>query len=413
MRAIEFLTESPLTPASLFDPRHLKWRPNHFLQKISKGTPFVDKDGNQYYPSGTDLHNLMQQVGNLLEKLKENPNSPLPSLTVNIEKIVTKDGKELPGKLISVSKFEKADLQTEKGQVTADVNVQPLGIGIAADPINKPNTKPKDKVVLSTEEEIKREYQEYVDYTEKHNAEFEEIMKSGAVIKAYVITGYNAGKYVPIKLKSDAAKVIVETAAGNTGDLDITKEITGIKKREERNKELDAEKVFQAIREHALNDDELPANYNHDFDNAHSLKSWSELMTYANPFNSLTKDVLIALLYNSIGYRFKRKLNEKLFNDTYPDDEKVYEYFFEKGSEFGPVKTSTIVQFFIRDNVFTNAEGSPTSNLANRISVHLAENIFEKDVQLIRIKQEEIAAQRNDRVNKRIEALTKKLSTAG
>jgi hypothetical protein len=34
MRATEFLTESPLTPANLFDPRHLAWRPNHFLKKI-------------------------------------------------------------------------------------------------------------------------------------------------------------------------------------------------------------------------------------------------------------------------------------------------------------------------------------------------------------------------------------------
>jgi hypothetical protein len=155
MRATEFLTESPLTPANLFDPRHLKWRPNHFLKKISSRTPFIDKDGNQYYPSGTDLNQLMQKIVDLFEKLKENPNAPLPSLSVDIEKIITKDGQELPGKLIPVSKFEKADLQTAKGQVTADVNVQPIGIGIATDPVNKPGTKPKDKVVLTTDEEVK------------------------------------------------------------------------------------------------------------------------------------------------------------------------------------------------------------------------------------------------------------------
>ena len=42
------------------------------------------------------------------------------------------------------------------GQVTQAVNVQPIGIGIAADPINKPGTKTKDKVSLTADEEIKR-----------------------------------------------------------------------------------------------------------------------------------------------------------------------------------------------------------------------------------------------------------------
>ena len=156
MRATEFLTETPLTPGNLFDPRHLKWRPANFLKKVGAGSPFVDKEGNKYYPNPEQVDALTIEVTNLLELLKKQPNAPLPSLKVDVTKIVTKDNKQLPGKEMPVSKFEKADLQTEKGQFTSDVNVQPLGIGIAADPINKPNTKPKDKIVLSTEEEIKR-----------------------------------------------------------------------------------------------------------------------------------------------------------------------------------------------------------------------------------------------------------------
>ena len=48
MRAHQFLTEAPLTPANLFDPRHLKWRPQNFLKKLEAGTPFVYKEGNKY-----------------------------------------------------------------------------------------------------------------------------------------------------------------------------------------------------------------------------------------------------------------------------------------------------------------------------------------------------------------------------
>lgn len=155
MRATEFLTESPLNPSALFDPRHLDWRPANFLKKLKDGTPFVDKERNQYFPNKSSYKTAKLVIDELLEKLKEQPNLPLPSINLVIDKIVTPQGEELPGKTVSVSKFEKADLQTKKGQVTTDVNVQPIGIGIATDPINKPGTKPNHKVVLSTDEEIK------------------------------------------------------------------------------------------------------------------------------------------------------------------------------------------------------------------------------------------------------------------
>ena len=65
----------------------------------------------------------------------KNPNAPVPSLVINTDK------GEIP-----VSKFEKADLQTSKGQATTTVNVQPIGIGIAADKLDKTS---------SSEEEVK------------------------------------------------------------------------------------------------------------------------------------------------------------------------------------------------------------------------------------------------------------------
>jgi hypothetical protein len=146
MRATEFLTEAGLAPGALFDPRHLKWRPQNFLKKLETGTPFIDKSGTKYYPEDGELARITPIVNQTLAQLQKQPNAPLPSIVLNIKDVGP----------MSVSKFEKADLETEKGKKSSDVNVQPLGIGITADPINKPNTKPKDKIVLSTEEEIKR-----------------------------------------------------------------------------------------------------------------------------------------------------------------------------------------------------------------------------------------------------------------
>lgn len=151
MRANEFLSESPLTPSSLFDPRHLKWRPQNFVQKIIDGTPFVDKAGNKFYPDPSDANRVSAIISTTLKQLQKQPNAPLPSISVKMIEVPPGFPNPMP-----VSKFEKADLQTAKGQFTSDVNVQPIGIGIATEPINKPGTKPKDKITLTTDEEIKR-----------------------------------------------------------------------------------------------------------------------------------------------------------------------------------------------------------------------------------------------------------------
>jgi hypothetical protein len=144
MRALEFLTEAPLTPANLFDPRHLSWRPQNLLKKLEAGTPFVDKAGNKYYPEETEFARISPIVTQTLQQLEKQPNAPLPSISINMKDVGP----------VSLSKLEKADLQTAGGQFTSDINVQPLGIGIAADPINKPGTKPADKITMTTDEEI-------------------------------------------------------------------------------------------------------------------------------------------------------------------------------------------------------------------------------------------------------------------
>ncbi len=146
MRATEFLNEGKLSPGELFKRNYLDWRPQNFLKKLKDGTPFIDSSGKKYYPAPKEYERLFPLVQRTLDTLAKKPDAPLPSLVVNIKDVGP----------MAVSKFEKADLQTVKGQVTGDVNVQPIGIGIAADPINPTGTKPKDKITLSMDQEVKR-----------------------------------------------------------------------------------------------------------------------------------------------------------------------------------------------------------------------------------------------------------------
>ena len=72
MRATEFLTEAELTPAALFEPKYLKWRPVNFLKKLQDRSPFVDKAGNQYIPNKGEYERLKPFV----EKAVQSPKPP-------------------------------------------------------------------------------------------------------------------------------------------------------------------------------------------------------------------------------------------------------------------------------------------------------------------------------------------------
>jgi hypothetical protein len=130
MRAKDFISEAKLTPGELFVQKHLDWRPAALLKKLQDRTPFVDAlgpNGNQYIPAKGEFSRLKPIIDAAVKARMKNPNAPIPSIVIN-----TEDGQSIP-----LSKLEKADLQTSRGQATTDVNVQPLGIGIAADPVDK------------------------------------------------------------------------------------------------------------------------------------------------------------------------------------------------------------------------------------------------------------------------------------
>jgi len=140
MRAYEFLSEAKLTPGELFVPKHLDWRPAAFLEKLKNRTPFVDALGpeaNEYVPAKGEYKRLKPIIDAAVQSRLKDSNAKVPSIVLN-----TEDGQSIP-----LSSLEKADLQTAKGMTTTSVNVQPIGIGIAADKVDK---------TVSSQDEVKK-----------------------------------------------------------------------------------------------------------------------------------------------------------------------------------------------------------------------------------------------------------------
>jgi hypothetical protein len=151
MRVIEILREETLSPGELFKEKYLGWRPKALITKLGnpnavwreKLSPGKFAD---FTAAPNELTRLQPEIEAALASLTNNPFAPKPSLFLN-----TSDGRSVP-----FSKIEKDELQTATGKASSEVNVQPIGIGIAADPINAPGTKKKDRIVLAPSEEVKK-----------------------------------------------------------------------------------------------------------------------------------------------------------------------------------------------------------------------------------------------------------------
>jgi hypothetical protein len=151
MRVLDIIQEATLQPNELFKSDKIDWRPAALIAKLSNPDAiFREKLASGKYvnikAAPGELARLQPEIEDAMQALAIDPNSPKPSLILN-----TADGRAVP-----FSKIEKDELQTPGGKVTSEINVQPIGIGIAADPINPPKVKKQDRIVLTPDEEIKR-----------------------------------------------------------------------------------------------------------------------------------------------------------------------------------------------------------------------------------------------------------------
>ncbi len=201
MRAFEILSEAKLIPSELFVAKHLDWRPQAFLQKLKDRTPFVQKiGGEEFIPAPGEYERLKSEVESAVKARLENPRAPVPSFVIKTDK------GDIP-----LSNFEKADLQTAKGQATTQVNVQPLGINIAADKVDKD---------VSAEEEIKKalENNKAIKGGDLYNviANNEVLRKAGTLGKLIIDSAndINNGKIPNLKQHDEKTQKVVAIDAG-------------------------------------------------------------------------------------------------------------------------------------------------------------------------------------------------------
>ncbi|HRO97629.1 MAG TPA: ParB/RepB/Spo0J family partition protein [Ferruginibacter sp.] len=246
--------------------------------------------------------------------------------------------------------------------------------------INDEEYEPIDdeaEVLEYSESELARarkDYEKECEEDKRHIEQYEADLASGKILKAFVVAGGNSGKYVKIRLKSDHAKTTADAITGNSGDADILNEISKIEQREIRNKELDGEKVWAAIREQLLSNERL---FTEDL------------------LKEIGVTAFVAAIRESLSYTAKRKA------DTYLED------------AHGKVGNNVIAymsRLLIIDKLPTAYGSHLKDDSNNQLAYRYIKDILPEEVSEIESKQQEVASARAERVQKRIESLRKKLS---
>jgi ParB family chromosome partitioning protein len=221
-----------------------------------------------------------------------------------------------------------------------------------------------------TEEDVKRQYDEYVEELKEEWNNYEKELASNDIISAVDILSH---KDVKIKIRA-SAKRIVDSGTGNADDIATKEEIEKIKAREERAKELDAEKVWLNIIELAKADE------------AGLLKNIAEL--------SIAEiKAFVKAVDNTTNYTYRKHI-EKIFKD----EQRI------NGSSL-----YSLCRLLILDKLIKN-HGSHLTSDDNKIAYNFIKNILPQEVTKIELDQEGITAARQERVAKRIKALEEKLN---
>ena len=238
------------------------------------------------------------------------------------------------------------------------------------------------------EEDIQKQYNEYVDELKEEYKKYEELVAAGDVINAVDVF---TQKEVTIRITA-TAKNEVTAATGNAGHNATKDEIYKIKSREQRAKELDAEKVQLQVNELLKKSTEFT-------DPKHKPKglhlSQTEIVG------------AIIALFDAGSYTF-RKYVAKLydFGDHYNPSAKDVENLLKSGvTEFA---INDLLRHFMIDKL-DKPMGNRFIN-GNALMIHeLAKEQHPLQVKKIELEQQEIAESRGERVAKRIKALEDKL----
>jgi ParB/RepB/Spo0J family partition protein len=230
-----------------------------------------------------------------------------------------------------------------------------------------------------SEDDIKNQYNDYVEELEEEHKEYNELLKTGNVVTAYNMF---RNEEVTIRITAEV-KDEVEQSTGDAGHDATKDEIEKIKTREARAKELDAEKVWEKIR------------------GLLSVESHQNSIYNLNTFNKTETQALGAALYTSLGYH-TRKLAEKMIcMDSYKESAATFQYTYSS--------INTLERLLIIEKLVVAFGSHIQKGSNNKLAYEFIKQYLPAEVGKIELEQQEIAEARGERVTKRIAVLKDKL----
>jgi len=244
---------------------------------------------------------------------------------------------------------------------------------------------PGREVICRSDYESGEEYEEAVieanaDY-EKECLAFEKKQMTGKLVKAFVVAGDEKGKMTYVELEKKGAQKTATTVihAGTAEINDVQTEIDRLNEKEERNKELDAEKVYAKVQ--AVFKEHKPFRDNKDYLSVHEYIG-----------------LAIALL-NGAGYHAVGILEKALKLEGDSSRINIYKKLMKMQEKGLPV----IFNFLRRVILNTSStDNNPLNQGAPAIITTIAKDYIPDTVSDLEVEQQNISVARIERLNKRL-----------
>lgn len=234
------------------------------------------------------------------------------------------------------------------------------------------------------EEKLRPDFEEAVKEWEEEKAEWAKQLEIGAIKKAFIVGGNGAGTFTYVTLRK-SEETEDDATDSNSASQSVNAEIEKINSREKRNKELDVEKVWSAIRTMALADD-------------------AKLLVIDTDLHEVERKALAMAIYSSLDYHWKHEFEEILNVKRHADTMKIS----------NAIENITAEQFNILNRMLMISKLFPAYSTHEKsgdnyrgYTVALLHN--PTAIKEIELQQQEKAEKRADRVKQRVAALKKSI----
>lgn len=228
-------------------------------------------------------------------------------------------------------------------------------------------------------EGLQEEYDGYVKGWQKELQEYEKFQKGEGVFDAYVVAGWkHQGRVIKVRLPQQAA---LSDDVPENASASVKAQISKLREREERAKELDSEKVWTIV--------------NKQFEESGIADKFD-----TSPLSETEIKAACVAVYEELGYGDRDVVRKHLGLTEL--------YGYEVGDKFMNADINTLYGM-LRQLMYATlfpAMGSHKKSLTNRFGYMLAEEAFPEQVKAAEQAQEEKAAKRQANLEKKIEQLT-------